>query len=484
MLREWAGLVRRLVIVLDGFVLVLSLAVACLTRAAMSSTVELGPLVEHHVWLVWVILPTWLTLLAWMGLYESIRYRSYIGIVRDVGLAHVAASLTLLSLLFLGRAWGTSRFVIELFVLFSGCGLLAGKLLIRAAQRSVRAHGRNTRNVLVVGRNAVSTRYLGTLAAHPFWGLCAIGVLATDDDAEPRSTAWAEAASADRPGGDPPRLPVLGHLADLRRILLTHPVDEVAFALPAAASATLGAAVQACVEKGVTARVILDLPGVERGHVQFEALDDLPVMSVHTTPAPGLQLVFKRLFDIAGAVLGLGLCGILYALYGLRIRRQSPGPLLFRQTRIGQNGRQFVLYKFRTMVDGAEGRQASLADANELEGPVFKIRDDPRVTRVGKRMRARHLDEFPQFWNVLAGDMSLVGTRPPTPDEVARYDFRHHARLAWKPGLTGMWQVEGRVENFEDIVRLDREYIENWSLRLDLKILARTVRKMVRAEGV
>jgi exopolysaccharide biosynthesis polyprenyl glycosylphosphotransferase len=480
MLREWATLVRRFVIATDGVILALGLVLACAVRA--TSPADFATLFERHLWLLWVILPTWLLLLGWMGLYESTRYRSYLGLLRDVAMAHVAASLTLLSVLFLRHAWGTSRLVVELFLLFSGAGILAGKLAIRAAQRSVRQHGRNTRNVLVVGRNAISARYLDTLAAHPFWGLWVLGFLSTDDDGR-ETDAPSAGSSSDLASSHPWRLPVLGRLADLPRILVARPVDEVAFALPAAASAALGPALRTCVEKGVTARVILDVPACDRGHVRFESLDGLPVMSVHTTPPPGLQLVLKRVFDITGAIVGLVLCGLLYVVYGMRIRRQSPGPLLFRQTRIGQNGRPFVLYKFRTMVDGAERRQASLAAANELEGPVFKIRDDPRVTPLGKRMRARHLDEFPQFWNVLAGDMSLVGTRPPTPDEVARYDLRHHARLAWKPGLTGMWQVNGSVRSFEDIVRLDREYIENWSLGLDLKILARTLRKMIRAEG-
>jgi lipopolysaccharide/colanic/teichoic acid biosynthesis glycosyltransferase len=214
-------------------------------------------------------------------------------------------------------------------------------------------------------------------------------------------------------------------------------------------------------------------------------LRDLPVLSFPTTPPLGAAIAVKRAMDVLGAVAGLVVFGVVYCLYGWRIRRESPGPVLFKQARIGQNGRWFVLYKFRTMANGAQTEQARLAGTNEMQGPMFKMRDDPRITPVGKRLRARYLDELPQFWNVLRGEMSLVGTRPPTPEEVASYHLSDHGRLAWKPGLTGLWQVNGsgEVQNFDDVVRLDREYIEKWSLGLDLMILARTVGKMIRAEG-
>ena len=273
-------------------------------------------------------------------------------------------------------------------------------------------------------------------------------------------------------------------MGDLRYVLLSNPVDEVAFALPGASAASLVPALRTCLEKGVTARLVLEVPDIEIDRPKFESLGGLPVVSFERVPTPGLGIVAKRLIDIAGALVGLIACGLVYVLYGPRIRRQSPGPVLFKQSRVGRNGRPLVLYKFRTMVDGAEAQRDALAKDNEMEGPVFKIKDDPRITPLGKRMRARHLDELPQFWSVLKGEMSLVGTRPPTPDEVACYDFEHHARLGWKPGLTGMWQVNGHVKRFEDIVRLDRQYIESWSLGLDFKILAQTVRKVVRAQGV
>jgi lipopolysaccharide/colanic/teichoic acid biosynthesis glycosyltransferase len=159
--------------------------------------------------------------------------------------------------------------------------------------------------------------------------------------------------------------------------------------------------------------------------------------------------------------------------------------VIFRQQRVGQNGRRFTIYKFRTMCAGAEQIKAALGAQNEMKGPIFKLRGDPRVTPTGRKLRSRHLDELPQFWNVLKGEMSLVGTRPPTDDEIVAYLGHHQRRLSIKPGLTGLWQLNGNgaVKDFEDVVKLDCEYIDNWSLWLDAKIVAKTVTKVMRGDG-
>lgn len=191
---------------------------------------------------------------------------------------------------------------------------------------------------------------------------------------------------------------------------------------------------------------------------------------------PG-AMVLKRLMDILGAIIGLAFTAIITVFIAPAILIESPGPLVFSQIRIGQNGRRFKIYKFRSMYKDAEERKKELADKNEMEGLMFKMTDDPRVTKVGKFIRKTSIDELPQFLNVLKGDMSLVGTRPPTEDEFLQYETRHKRRLQLKPGITGLWQVSGRsdIENFEDVVKMDLEYIDNWSFWLDLKLLLRTV---------
>jgi lipopolysaccharide/colanic/teichoic acid biosynthesis glycosyltransferase len=197
-----------------------------------------------------------------------------------------------------------------------------------------------------------------------------------------------------------------------------------------------------------------------------------------------IALAIKRIVDIVGALAGLLVGMVAYLVYNRRIRRESGGSVIFRQARVGECGRVFEMYKLRTMKTDAEVALERLHEHNEMRGPVFKIRHDPRIIPIGKWLRKYHLDELPQFWNVLKGDMSLVGPRPPTPNEVELYSPHHLQRLRGKPGLTGSWQLYGNsVSDFEDIVKLDCRYIDQWSLWLDLKILAKTIPKILRGGG-
>ncbi len=189
------------------------------------------------------------------------------------------------------------------------------------------------------------------------------------------------------------------------------------------------------------------------------------------------QVVVKRLMDLLGGLIGCIITGVLFVILGPVIKIQSPGPILFSQKRVGRNGRIFSMYKFRSMYADAEQRKADLMDKNEMNGLMFKMENDPRITPIGRFMRKTSLDEFPQFYNILKGDMSLVGTRPPTVEEFNEYSYSHKKRLSFRPGLTGMWQVTGRdkITDFDEIVRLDVEYIDNWNLLLDIKILLKTL---------
>ncbi len=209
-------------------------------------------------------------------------------------------------------------------------------------------------------------------------------------------------------------------------------------------------------------------------------------MAILQPPVVKLRFEYaKRLVDIVGGLVGLFFAAILYVIVGIAIKFDSPGPVIFAQERIGKNGRRFKMYKFRSMYIDAEDRKAELMKQNEMNGLMFKMKDDPRITKVGKFIRKTSLDEFPQFVNVLLGDMSLVGTRPPTVNEFNHYSNYHKRRLSMKPGITGMWQVSGRsdITDFEEVVRLDCKYIDNWSLALDFKILLKTVLAVVMRKG-
>jgi len=241
-----------------------------------------------------------------------------------------------------------------------------------------------------------------------------------------------------------------------------------------------------CAERGVTFRRLVQIPSFGIGRYTATVLRRGEyLLSLETVPHRPLLLGIKRFIDIIGALFGLMVCGAAYLVCALRILRESHGSVFFKQTRVGRNGRLFTLYKLRTMCVDAEERLTELLDRNEMKGHIFKIRDDPRVTPFGRSLRRRHIDELPQFWNVLRGDMSLVGTRPPTPAEVSRYAPHHRRRLSMKPGITGLWQLQGNaaIPDFEEIVRLDCQYIDNWSLPSDLKILFKTLVHLIRGDG-
>lgn len=244
--------------------------------------------------------------------------------------------------------------------------------------------------------------------------------------------------------------------------------------------------------------VHIRLPVTSSGGKSFmEKVGGYNVLTMTANYANPVQLIMKRIMDILGGLVGSFFALILIAIIGPKIKKESPGPILFRQTRIGQNGKRFEIYKIRSMYMDAEEKKKELMAQNRVsDGMMFKMDFDPRiignkivdgkqVTGIGEKIRRTSLDEFPQFFNVLKGDMSLVGTRPPTEDEWEKYKYHHRARLATKPGLTGLWQVSGRSEitDFEEVVKLDTEYINNWSVGLDIRILLKTIKSVLKHEG-
>jgi exopolysaccharide biosynthesis polyprenyl glycosylphosphotransferase len=246
------------------------------------------------------------------------------------------------------------------------------------------------------------------------------------------------------------------------------------------------AAIRACELEGVEAWLVADFFKAQISRTSFDDFYGWPVLVFRSTPESSWQSVLKQLLDTVGSFLTLVCFCWLFALIALLIKCTSPGPVLFRQQRSGINGQPFTIYKFRTMVTNAEQLKHELAAMNEMSGPVFKVTNDPRITRIGKFLRKFSLDELPQLFNVLRGEMSLVGPRPLPVDEVKRfYDLAHRRRLSVKPGITCLWQISGRnnVTDFKDWVRLDLEYIDNWSLWLDVKILWRTLPAVLTTTG-
>ena len=272
-------------------------------------------------------------------------------------------------------------------------------------------------------------------------------------------------------------IPVVASGKDLIEYCLSAPLDEVIFCTDRQTQEDRKDDLENLAAMGLT--IHLEVPVLELTEAPQRILSQFGQFHTITYAnkvAPFGQLMLKRLIDIAGAVVGSLILFILTIFLAPVIKLDSPGPVFFAQKRVGRNGRIFKMYKFRSMYIDAEERKKELMAQNEMDGLMFKMEDDPRITRVGKFLRKTSLDEFPQFINILKGDMSLVGTRPPTLDEFEHYKSYHKKRLSFRPGLTGMWQVSGRsdITDFEEIVRLDVEYIDNWSVSLDLKILIKT----------
>lgn len=349
-------------------------------------------------------------------------------------------------------------------------GLLA---LVRGAEgiaiAYLRRRGVGIKRVVIVGAGEIGRTVMRTIVARPDLGYRVVGFV--DDNPDKGYT-------------DIGRFKALGPLDNLPAILDEERPDEVIITLPWMYHRKIIGIVRECERRNARARIVPDLFQMSLTQVNVEDLGGVPLIGVRTVSISKGALLVKQLIDVTVAAVGLLLCAPLFMLIALAIRLDSPGPVIFRQTRVGLRGRHFEIYKFRSMHVGAEEQQDMLADRNEADGPIFKIRDDPRLTRVGRILRRLSLDELPQLVNVLRGEMSLVGPRPPIPAEVEKYQEWHKKRLAAPPGMTGLWQVSGRSRlSFDEMVLLDIYYIENWSLWLDFKILMRTIPKVLLGEG-
>ncbi|MBM3187685.1 MAG: sugar transferase [Chloroflexi bacterium] len=343
----------------------------------------------------------------------------------------------------------------------------------RAVERAVIAQrhkrGLGVRRLLIVGAGEIGRSIMRVVVARPELGYRIVGFV--DDDPAKAQT-------------DIGRYPALGTPDALPELVRDHAIDEVVIALPWLSHERIMWITRQCEGLAVSARIVPDLFQMSLSRVAVETLDGIPLLGVKEPTLYDWQIALKRGLDILLSALGLvGLSPVL-ALVALAIRLDSPGPAIFAQTRVGRNGRRFTCFKFRTMCVDAEARLAALQAQNEASGPLFKMRDDPRQTRVGRFLRRTSLDEFPQLWNVLKGEMSLIGPRPAIPSEVEQYEPWHLRRLEVSPGITGLWQVSGRSNlTFDEMVLLDIYYIENWSPTLDLRILLKTIPTVILRSG-
>ncbi len=389
----------------------------------------------------------------------------------DVLFAVLLLAVVVFTALFLFKLPNVSRLFLILLFPSQAILTIASRTLIRLIFLSLRSSGRSVRYMLIVGANEAGESFADLLGRHAELGLDPIGHLAGPED---------------RANGDDGRVrrPVLGDLHEIEAILHSTVVDEVAICLPVGERAMVEPIARLCEDEGRVVRIPIVGPGLMLPGGRMEEVEGVEVLSLVYGPDRTLGMLAKRAIDVALALTGLVLLSPLLLIVAVVIRLRDGAPVLFLQERVGLHGRPFRVVKFRTMVPDAEERLAELEALNEISGPAFKVTDDPRLTRTGGWLRRTSIDELPQLWNVLRGEMSLVGPRPPLPSEVQDYDIWHRRRLSMQPGITGLWQVAARREaDFDRWVRLDLDYIDRWSLWLDVKIILRTIPAVFTGEG-
>ncbi len=413
-----------------------------------------------------------------VGFYEPYRKQRFHDIALKVFKAVLGTLAGLVFILYLLHVQGVSRLLFFIFATILLVLLLLSKSVAYYTLAYYRSRDYNTRNVLIVGTGDRAQRMIRAIQRAPESGYRVLGCL----DPEHRKAC--------SPKKIPPDIRVCGGLEDFSPILTDQVVDEIIFATDLDRIDSVHEYIQYAEQLGINVRIMPDFQlqkimyRPETARIFMDQFAGMPTIALSTVPQRKGELLVKAFMDYIVAGMGVILLMPLFVVISIAIKASSKGPIFFLQERSGLYGRKFMMIKFRTMVENAEELKTNLVDKSEVDGPVFKMTDDPRVTPIGKFLRRTSLDELPQLINVLRGEMSLVGPRPPIPSEVAQYAPWQRRRLSMKPGMTCIWQVKGRNNiDFNTWMKLDLEYIDNWSLFLDLKILLLTVKEVVYCNG-
>ena len=422
--------------------------------------------------LFFVFLLLWYFIFSQFQLYRSRRLSPLGSEIFDVVKAVTVGSISVFALAVLFNVRLINKTFIMVFWASTCTISILSRVTLRYALKQLRIHGRNLRRILIVGTNSRAIRFAREIESRPELGYIIIGFVDGD---------WENISEFQKTG-----YKLVAGLSDLLAFLRENVVDEVAICLPVKSFYQQYARIVAmCEEQGIIVRFLSDLFNLKRAPSLPNQFEGEKVISLNNGTINGWQASMKRGIDFLVSLMLVVILSPLFLIVALLIKITSPGPVFFAQERLGINKRRFRLYKFRTMVPDAEKKQAELEHLNEVDGPAFKIKNDPRVTPIGKILRITSIDELPQFFNVLLGDMSLVGPRPlPVRDYEGFDQDWHRRRFSVRPGITCLWQVNGRSNvSFEKWMELDMEYIDQWSLLLDLKILLKTVPIVMRGSG-
>ncbi len=467
--RRWLAVLKSAV---DAVLIVLAFVIAYWLRYQLQWFIAVEPsfYVSLSVYVPSILLITGiLVFVLWFeGAYRPTRGRRWLDEFYTVLRATLIGVASAIVIVFLATPGYYSRLIFG----YTGVMILLLLGIARSVEAGIRTHlrkrGIGVVRVLVVGAGEMARSFMRTVVACPELGYEIIGFV--DDD--PHKT---------REIG---RFAALGKTADVAAVLAAQPVDQVVITLPWSAYQTIVRVARQSHQAGVHVRIVPDLFQMALSRVVIENVNGIPLLGWQEPTLHAWQTLTKRTLDVVISVVGLIVLLPLFAAVALAIRIDSPGPIVFRQQRVGRGGKLFTILKFRSMCADAEARVDELRDLNEASGPLFKMRNDPRLTHVGRVLRRTSIDELPQLWNVLKGDMSLIGPRPPLPSEVKEYAPWHMRRLDVHPGITGLWQVSGRSDlTFDEMALLDIYYIENWSPLLDLRIVLKTVPTLFMGPG-
>ena len=464
-----------ILMILAGFVLAYEVRIFGPDFVPVKWVLPLGEYIRYII----LFIPIWLGVFAVMGLYAFRGVGNFFREIFKVLLAVSAMVSLMIIIIFFNRDQFFSRLIIIYAWLFVFVLVVLGRLLLRLLQKFLYVYGVGVRRVVIVGYNNVAEQLINYLDQNRKMGWELVGVV---DENMNKGEKIGEYR-------------ILGKIERLPKIHKRYCLDELWLSEGGKKNREMMQLIKFCHSHDLAFRFVPSILEVVSANVETQTLAGMPLIALRETGLEGWGRIIKRLLDIIFSVLVLLLAWPVMLVIAIAIKIDSKGPVLYPHTRVGRKGRLFTIYKFRSMKTeysvgkGFGGKKAEnyfkeLEKKNEAEGPMFKIKNDPRITRVGKIIRKTRLDELPQFWNVLIGDMSVIGPRPPLPTEVEKYEKHHFKRLVTKGGITGPWQVTGRHDmDFDDIVKLETYYIENWSFGLDLQIFLKTIWLMLTKVG-
>jgi len=423
---------------------------------------------DQYILLGAFIIPIWFILLKIVNVQSSQRIKPYSIVFIEYSLVVFIGVIILFLFIFIFKLDFISRIAILIFGIADLFLLFVSKVLILSYAKKILIKGENVKRIVLIADES-SSSFIEKIISEKYWGFVIFGIIT---ESEELIEKYAN------------KYKIISNKENIEKLLVEHIVDEVIYCKDEIDSQQIKHLIYSCAEIGVTLKLHSELFNIIASKSRLNYFEELPMMSFNVTSADYFALSIKHVFEYLLSILAVLVFLPFFLIISMLIKVESKGPALYKQRRVGLHGRHFTMYKFRTMILHSDEQKRELESKNEADGPVFKIKNDPRITKIGSFLRKTSLDEFPQFFNVLKGEMSVVGPRPPIPEEVALYERAQLRRLSVKPGITCIWQVSGRNKiGFEEWMKLDLQYIDNWSLKLDFILILKTINAIYRRTG-